>query len=101
MRLDISPVQRQLPSHLRSWFRSFVFEDSLGWEYRLNPSARLAGETANVFPEFGIMFKDLLVRAKRPVGEVGRLEFRVECLNHDPFGWHPVLCDGYRMIGDL
>ena len=52
-------------------------------EYRLSLSARLAGETANVFPEFGIMLKDLPSRAKRLVGEYGCLEFRVERLNHD------------------
>jgi hypothetical protein len=37
------------------------------------------------------MFKDLPIQAKRPVGEVGRLEYRVERLNHahsadTPFG---------------
>jgi hypothetical protein len=31
-------------------------------EYRPAPSARQAGETANVFPEFGIMLKDLPIR---------------------------------------
>jgi hypothetical protein len=46
------------------------------------------------------MLKDLPVRAARPVGEFGCLEFRVERLNHDHSADSPSR-DGHCVIGDL